>query len=198
MKTELQVIDNRLGEIETALQSVTLTFDETQALRAERESLGAAMTRLLKPVKGSKEDQSALLAELGEESFFALMKAFITDKPGLNARDYFNPEDLQLGRIKTYQNDVRNYRNAQNTLVRQRTRAMKAFNEAARHPFDVALMAGSLSYKFSGRLNLVRLDDGRIGLHYTAGQYPVMEYRHAAAVVLEDYNQQIERRITAE
>lgn len=108
----------------------------------------------------------------------ATLEKFIKSRPGF---DYANYGDRHSYRYSgAYRADVRE-------VGKQRGRALAALEEFR------ALDWHEDAYKeaqrsFSGRLD-VQIDGEKVNIEYTAGQYWCTEYRLAAAVWLETYNQ---------
>lgn len=115
------------------------------------------------------------------EQVAALFREWINQKPGLDPRDYIRDWRDENGR--------RAYRSDANCIARDRRRALQALYIFEALPFDEAALNEALRYSFMGRLSL---KDNR--LHYCTGQYWPTEYRIAAAVVLENYNNAVRRQ----
>lgn len=98
---------------------------------------------------------------------------FIKSRPGFDYANY--------GDSTSYNQDVR-------AAGKQRRRALAALEEFRYLDWNESAYKEA-QRSFSGRLTLSLQDDGRATLDYTAGQYWCTEYRHAAAVWLETYNQ---------
>jgi len=127
----------------------------------------------------------ATAQDLTESKLFALFAAFINEKPEVEPRNYYDPEDLARGRRNEYWSGRRAYAAELRSISKDGTRARKALALAKSYPFDAAAMLDS-TRAFSGRLQFI-VRDGYLGLDYTTGQYYPTEYRKAAAAVLELY-----------
>jgi hypothetical protein len=101
-------------------------------------------------------------------------RKFIESRPGIDANNYSNYRQLR-----------REYAN----VARQKARAFKALMVLASHDYDTALLESAMR-SYSGRLSF----DDKGQLEYCAGQYYCVEYRQAAAVVLEDYADLVARK----
>jgi hypothetical protein len=115
---------------------------------------------------------------------FNALREFINRKPNLNRANYgCDPAQRPYTPTSVWWDAVRSYRQEENAIKRDGTRARKALKEAMSYPFNAAIMAESFGRAFSGRLSW----NGH-ALEYVAGQYFPTEYRKAAAAVLETYN----------
>jgi hypothetical protein len=104
-----------------------------------------------------------------DEAFIAF-RDFIDARPGIRAEDYNGyTQGLNADR---------------GNASRARQRALSALYEFGALSLDRDILATVMQTSYSGRL----IFDNRGILHYTAGQFRSVEYRKAAAVVLEIYN----------
>lgn len=115
---------------------------------------------------------------------FTAIETWIKQRPGLDPANYgLHPEQLRYSGPRERQDAFRAYRAEIREIGKDRTRAMKALDEARNLlPARPELLAESFYRAFSGRLTW----DGT-KLNYTTGQYWPTEYRKAAASVLEQY-----------
>lgn len=125
---------------------------------------------------------------------FAALETWIKQRPGVDANSYFSPYD----RGEQLWQGIRAYRQEIRDIGRDRTRALKALDEArGLWPPKPEILADSFS-AFSGRLewklgevslgSRYAMQPGQPGhLEYCTGQYFPTEFRKAAAAVLERY-----------
>lgn len=127
------------------------------------------------------------MQKLTVEDVKAILEAFkpwINQKPKLDPANYgCHPEQFAYTGRKEFQENWRNMQSELRSIARQGTRARKALKIAKTYEPNSEAMADALT-RFSGRL---QWKDG--ALDYTTGQYYPTEYRLAAAVVLEHYNE---------
>lgn len=120
-----------------------------------------------------KQQQIDILNTLTREQVISMFEQFIAARPHLDPMDYGS--------------EWRAYRNDANAISRQRRTAEQWVGILySPNEYRVDLLADALTYAFSGRLNF-EIEDNAPVLRYTAGQYYPLEYRRAAAVVLERY-----------
>lgn len=117
-------------------------------------------------------------------------KLWINQDPGLDPRDY--GIDTTLPASKHDQIAKKAFEDEKYNIKRQGKRAKEALNEFATLEYDPVVLESVMKSSFSGRL---QFDDNE-ELEYCVGQYYPTEYRLAAAVVLEDYNNRMRPRIT--
>lgn len=109
------------------------------------------------------------------------MEAWIKQEPGLDPANY-NLAEGQTATPSDHATFNAEFRKIQEQGKRAH-KALKALKAANQYPPNPEAMREALT-RFSGRLSW----DGE-SLEYTTGQYWPTEYRLAAAVVLEDYNE---------
>lgn len=123
------------------------------------------------------------------------LAAFIRQRPGLDSNDYFNPEDLQRGRVETYKRGVAAYRTAQRHLARDKRDAETLLQAVrGRDSITADMILEASKHAFSGRLTIeatpvrdkkyaAEFGSHSIKLDYCTGQYWPTEYRRAVAAV---------------
>lgn len=132
---------------------------------------------------------------------FAALETWIKQRPGLDTRNYYDRafERNERGKLER-SSGFKAYRQEVRDIGRDRTRALKALDEArSLEPVKPELLADAFR-AYSGRLQWKaepsegeRLDGitaallGLPRLEYCTGQYFPTEYRKAAAAVLEAY-----------
>jgi hypothetical protein len=113
----------------------------------------------------------ATSSQLNQSAVFAAFTAFINQRPGLDFADY---------------GDWKIFRQESASIGRDKRRAVAALATADLLPWDAIAMKAAFS-AFSGRMQPVIREDGKLRLAYCTGQYWPTEYRKAAASVLEAY-----------
>jgi hypothetical protein len=111
-----------------------------------------------------------------------IFEKWIAQKPGLDPRNYFSEWSDQNGR--------RAYRQEQESIRKDRGKAIDALRTFEGLPYDAEVLRDAMRHAFSGRLQFN--DAGE--LDYTTGQYWPTEYRSAAATVLEQYISDMRRK----
>jgi hypothetical protein len=121
-------------------------------------------------------------SEVLTPAIFALFRAFINQRSGLDRNNYFNPADKRPG---VWRDGWRAYQQELKAISKQGVRARLLLAQAEEYPFDAAAMMEA-TRAFSGRLEFL-LRGSKLSIDYCAGQYYATEYRAAAAAVLENY-----------
>lgn len=118
------------------------------------------------------------LTEADVTQILAAFKPWINQDAGLDRADYGCAPGQGGSR-----EDLRNYHDECRRIAKDGTRARRALKLALTFQPNAEAMESALT-RFSGRLTW-----NKGALHYCTGQYWPTEYRIAAAVVLEDYNE---------
>ena len=108
-----------------------------------------------------------------QEIVYTLFKKLITKRPDLHTHDYSNYKE---------------YKAEQNMISNQRTRALNALVKFGTLPLCLETLDYALRISFGGRLVISTKEQGVLHLKYYVGQYYPVEYRQAAAIVLETYS----------
>lgn len=127
--------------------------------------------------------QEEYCAELGKTQVFSLIEKFLKTRPGSMGFDFADyggsardRASLEMAR-RSYFADYRPIRKA---LRIGRYLLLMAQGR----DWEPANMAYALQHAYSGRLNLHKFSDDKIGLDYCTGQYTPTEYRMAVVSVL--------------
>lgn len=123
--------------------------------------MGTPRTRILPP-------------ETGPEAWTAF-HTWITGRPGLNPEDYFGGMPWQEAR--------RMYETEKKQCTRARAKALALLAEASGKLYSREALADACRIAYSGRVHW----DADGAIDYIPGQYGALEYRLAAAEVLERY-----------
>lgn len=111
-----------------------------------------------------------------------LLADFAAQNPGLEPRNYYDPEDLRVGRRHEYLAGVRAYRSEARNVAADWRRFVTAWEIARQESVTAEAVIEASKSAFSGRLTW---DEAKQRWDYTTGQYWPTEYRKAAASVLE-------------
>jgi hypothetical protein len=104
-----------------------------------------------------------------KEEICTLLRAFINTRPGLDFRNY--------GTASSYRGEVRR-------ITRQRADALQLLRAVElRDSIEVDELIAAFPRAYGGRLELTQ-KNGKLALHYCAGQYYPTEYRAAVCAVL--------------
>ena len=129
------------------------------------------------------KEQLEILNKLDKPFLIKLFRDFINQKPNIERCNYSSYSSLQY---------------EYNKISKQKQKAIAQLEIFEILPLIKEILAHSLVYAFSGRLNLKVNSENEIYLNYVAGQYEPTEYRDCIYHVLDDYNSRVKELMNKE